>query len=56
MIVADDGSGFAVSAKPPEGHYGIQGMRERAERLGADLAIHSAPTRGTSVELSLKLK
>lgn len=55
MIVADDGSGFAVSAKPPEGHYGIQGMRERAERLGADLAIHSAPARGTSVELSLKL-
>jgi len=55
MIVADDGSGFAVSGKPPEGHYGIQGMRERALRLGGDLAIHSAPARGTSVELSLKL-
>lgn len=55
MIVADDGVGFAVSEKPPEGHYGIQGMRERAQRLGADLAIRSAPARGTSVELSLTL-
>jgi len=55
IVVADDGVGFAVSAKPPEGHYGIQGMRERAQGLGADLAIHSAPSRGTSVELSLIL-
>ncbi len=55
IVVADDGVGFAASSKPPDGHYGIQGMRERAERLGAELAIHSAPARGTSVELSLNL-
>jgi signal transduction histidine kinase len=55
MVVADDGVGFAVSAKPPEGHYGIQGMRERAQGLGAEFAIHSAPARGTSVELLLNL-
>ncbi|MCB1205267.1 MAG: sensor histidine kinase [Verrucomicrobiae bacterium] len=55
LVVADDGVGFAVSEKPPEGHYGIQGMRERAQRLGADLDIRSAPGEGTSVELSLPL-
>lgn len=55
IVVADDGSGFAVSASPPHGHYGLQGMRERAQRLGAGFAIHSAPGRGTSVELSLNL-
>lgn len=56
IVVADDGVGFAVSAKPPEGHYGIQGMRERAQELGAGFAIHSAPSSGTSVELLLNLK
>ncbi len=55
IVVADDGVGFAATSKPPDGHYGIQGMRERAERLGAELAIHSAPARGTSVELFLNL-
>jgi signal transduction histidine kinase len=55
MVVADDGVGFAVSAKPPEGHFGIQGMRERAQGLGAEFAIHSAPSRGTSIELLLNL-
>jgi signal transduction histidine kinase len=55
MLVADDGVGFAVSGKPPEGHFGIQGMRERALGLGAEFAIHSAPSRGTSVELLLNL-
>ncbi|HRQ87948.1 MAG TPA: sensor histidine kinase [Bacteroidia bacterium] len=55
IAVADDGSGFAVEAKAPEGHYGLQGMRERAQRLGADFAIRSSPGEGTIVELSLNL-
>lgn len=55
IVVADDGVGFAVSAKPPEGHFGIQGMRERAQGLGAEFTIRSAPARGTSVELLLNL-
>lgn len=55
IVVADDGVGFAVSAKPPEGHFGIQGMRERAQGLGAEFTIHSAPACGTSVELLLNL-
>lgn len=55
ISVEDDGIGFEVSAKPPDGHYGLQGMRERAERLGAEFAIRSAPSQGTTVELSLNL-
>ncbi len=56
IAVADDGRGFAVDENAPAGHYGIQGMRERALGLGADLAIHSKPGHGTTVELSLNLE
>jgi len=55
IVVADDGKGFSATDRAPEGHFGIQGMRERAQQLGAALAIQSAPARGTSVELSLNL-
>lgn len=55
IIVADDGKGFSTTDRAPEGHFGIQGMRERAQQLGAALAIQSAPAEGTSVELSLNL-
>ena len=34
-----------------EGHWGITGMRERAERLGASFKLRSRPEAGTEVEL-----
>ncbi len=55
ITVADDGRGFSTTDRAPEGHFGLQGMRERAQQLGAALAVRSAPGEGTSVELSLKL-
>jgi len=55
ITVADDGRGFSTTARAPEGHFGLQGMRERAQQLGAALAVQSAPGEGTSVELSLNL-
>ena len=55
ITVADDGRGFSTTARAPEGHFGLQGMRERAQQLGAALAVQSAPGKGTSVELSLNL-
>lgn len=48
MCVEDDGAGGAA---PRPGHYGLQGMRERAERVGARLEIGDRPGRGTTVTL-----
>ncbi len=54
MTIADDGCGF--SGKPvasgPNGHFGLQGMRERAEQIGADLTVTSAPGQGTRVSVA----
>jgi signal transduction histidine kinase len=46
--VRDDGVG--LPPRPPAaGHYGLIGMRERAEAAGGALEIESAPGRGTTV-------
>jgi signal transduction histidine kinase/ligand-binding sensor domain-containing protein len=56
LSVRDNGKGFA-GAEPPSrpGHYGITGMRERAERIGGALTIESRPGQGTEVHLVLPL-
>lgn len=47
--IRDDGVGFDPESRraPSEGHFGIEGMRERLERLGGSLDIASAPGAGT---------
>jgi signal transduction histidine kinase len=52
LTVSDDGGGFDPETARP-GHYGLVGMRERAEHLRGHLAIQSAPGRGTRVEASV---
>jgi signal transduction histidine kinase len=51
LSVADDGEGFADAATDPvDGlHFGLVGMRERAELLGGELATMSGPDEGTTV-------
>ena len=51
--VSDDGIGIDpdVSDKGKTGHFGIQGMRERAARIGAKLTITSSPDSGTEITL-----
>jgi signal transduction histidine kinase len=51
LTVKDDGHGFDVEhpAREQEGHFGLIGMRERVQKLGGQLAIHSAPGRGTEL-------
>jgi ligand-binding sensor domain-containing protein/signal transduction histidine kinase len=50
LFIQDDGRGFDPNAGRTEsGHYGLQGMRERVQRLGGTLVIESAPQRGTRV-------
>ena len=52
--VVDDGRGFDVAAKQGlAGHFGLRGMAERAERIGADLAIDSCPGGGTNVRVTV---
>ena len=58
ISVADDGQGSSANgrrAASQQGHYGLAIMKERAERIGATLAIHSAAGRGTRVRLDVPL-
>lgn len=50
--ICDDGRGFAP-ARTEAGHYGLLGLRERAEQLGGELQIESAPGEGTRLRMSL---
>src|SRR5690606_19838200 len=51
--VADDGPGFDPAAAPLG--RGMTTMRARAEALGADLRVESAPGRGTAVRFGVAL-
>jgi signal transduction histidine kinase/ligand-binding sensor domain-containing protein len=56
MRVRDDGVGIdarALEGGPPAGHWGLQGMRERGNRTGADIEIWSRPGGGTEIELRI---
>ena len=59
VSVTDDGVGFDVpdraDALTDLGHFGLVGMRERAELIGAHLTIQSARGSGTTIELRLPL-
>jgi signal transduction histidine kinase len=54
LVVEDDGRGF--DAPPPEGHFGLLVMRERAWAAGGALTVDSAPGRGTRISLDLPLE
>lgn len=57
LTVNDDGIGFVVPESPaemaPAGHFGLLGVQERAESVGARLQIESAPGQGTCLQVSL---
>lgn len=55
MLVRDDGCGIEphVVVAGREGHWGLPGMRERAERIGARLQVFSRAAVGTEIELSV---
>src|SRR5579883_3132094 len=57
IVVEDNGVGFPVPAGQSQlGHFGLLGMQERADEIGADLSIDSSPGRGTRVSLELPLQ
>jgi signal transduction histidine kinase len=49
--VSDNGIGIApgVADNGKDGHFGLQGMRERAARIGAKLTLVSSATSGTEI-------
>ena len=51
IAIEDDGSGFDPSLAPgqKDGHFGLQGMRERVKRLGGTIQIDSRIGSGTRV-------
>lgn len=51
LTVVDDGIGFDITTAPgpAEGHFGLQGMRERAKRVGGIFHMESIPGHGTRI-------
>ena len=55
VFVRDDGRGVdpQVLRTGSDGHWGITGMRERAERIGGTLKMRSRAAAGTEIELQV---
>jgi signal transduction histidine kinase len=58
MIVRDDGKGFELEEleKYPPGYHGLTIIKERAEGLGGNLFITSAPGQGTEIKVRLPVE
>ena len=56
LRIRDDGRGIDPAILETGGradHWGLQGMRERAHRIGGKLDLWSRPGSGTEVELTV---
>jgi len=57
VTIEDDGKGFDVQqtfmSAEGRGHFGVVGMRERAEAAGGQLVVRSEPGHGTIVRASI---
>jgi signal transduction histidine kinase len=60
LDIIDNGKGFQVPPSPAdfatEGHFGLLGLHERAELIGAVLSVKSSNHQGTHVHISLSLR
>jgi signal transduction histidine kinase len=58
MEVSDNGNGFIVPNSPtelaPNGHFGLLGVHERSDLIGARLEIESALGKGTKLKVRLQ--
>jgi signal transduction histidine kinase len=55
LVVTDDGIGAAPHLESQPGHYGLRGLRERAEGLGGQLAVSRNAPSGTILRASIPL-
>jgi signal transduction histidine kinase len=55
LIVRDNGKGIdpKLIANGKDGHFGLQGMRERAARIGGTFTLVSTTDLGTTIELTV---
>jgi signal transduction histidine kinase len=57
LEISDNGVGFQAPTTPadfaPSGHFGLLGMYERSDLIGAKLAIISSPGKGTQLKIQL---
>ena len=55
--VRDDGRGFDPEDRPGvmQGHFGLQGIRERLNQFSGEMSIESAPGKGAKVSISMKI-
>ena len=57
IVIEDDGVGFdtdtTLSSATESGHFGLAGMRERAESIGGTFTVMSQPGRGAVVTATL---
>jgi signal transduction histidine kinase/ligand-binding sensor domain-containing protein len=57
LTIQDDGAGFdPLVGAAKKDHWGMRGMRERAESMGAIFMLDAAPGRGTKVEVIVPKK
>jgi signal transduction histidine kinase len=59
VAIKDDGKGIdpeVLTKGERTGHFGLPGMRERAERLGGRVQVDSAPGAGTRIEVTIPAK
>ena len=56
--VRDNGCGFDLGAAPGprQGHFGLQGVRERLDKLSGNLEIRSEPGKGTKVSIRFRIQ
>jgi signal transduction histidine kinase/ligand-binding sensor domain-containing protein len=57
LSMDDDGQGFTYDAAAfaESGHFGLQGMRERAAEIGGTLQVASEPGKGTHITLRVDI-
>ena len=59
LTIRDDGVGFdpvQAARLLEDGHFGLVGMRERAEMGGGRLDLDSRPDHGTTIHVALPLR
>lgn len=57
LQISDNGKGFVLAerAGPRDGHFGLQGISERAKRLQGEITLFTAPDSGTTIRVQIPI-